>query len=241
MIDSGYVVGPASATDNAIARYDLTTGKLLQNSGVTINDAGQLLIIDGTAGAPGLSFPGDEDTGVFKPNNNRIAFSNGGSETVRIEASGNVGIGTISPAQKLAVNGSIGGNVIRLLTDGSAAAPSFRFNDDDNGFYTGVDQLHVVTGGLDAITVDATQNVGIGTTTPEHELDVTGDISATGSLISDGGEVQMNSVGDVVIATNAGTPESVVTADPGSLVLDTSNGLLYAKNTGTGSTGRAGS
>ena len=32
------VVGPASATDNAIARYDLTTGKLLQNSGVTVGD-----------------------------------------------------------------------------------------------------------------------------------------------------------------------------------------------------------
>jgi hypothetical protein len=32
------VVGPASATDNAIARYDSTTGKLIQNSGITIAD-----------------------------------------------------------------------------------------------------------------------------------------------------------------------------------------------------------
>jgi hypothetical protein len=36
----GDVVGPASATDNAIARYDTTTGKLLQNSVVTIGDTG---------------------------------------------------------------------------------------------------------------------------------------------------------------------------------------------------------
>ena len=36
------VVGPASATDNAIARFDGTTGKLIQNSGVTITDAGVL-------------------------------------------------------------------------------------------------------------------------------------------------------------------------------------------------------
>jgi hypothetical protein len=35
---SGDVVGPASATDNAIARFDLTTGKLIQNSVVTIAD-----------------------------------------------------------------------------------------------------------------------------------------------------------------------------------------------------------
>lgn len=39
---SGDVVGPASATDNAIARFDTTTGKLLQNSGVTIDDSGNI-------------------------------------------------------------------------------------------------------------------------------------------------------------------------------------------------------
>jgi len=35
---SGDVVGPASATGNAIARFDGTTGKLIQNSGVTVDD-----------------------------------------------------------------------------------------------------------------------------------------------------------------------------------------------------------
>lgn len=35
----GDVVGPASSTDNAIARFDLTTGKLIQNSGVIIDDS----------------------------------------------------------------------------------------------------------------------------------------------------------------------------------------------------------
>ena len=36
----GDVVGPASATDNAIARFDSTTGKLLQNSVVLVGDTG---------------------------------------------------------------------------------------------------------------------------------------------------------------------------------------------------------
>jgi len=35
---TGDVVGPASATDNAVARFDGTTGKLIQNSAVTIAD-----------------------------------------------------------------------------------------------------------------------------------------------------------------------------------------------------------
>jgi hypothetical protein len=38
----GDVVGPSSATDNAVARFDSTTGKLIQNSTVTIDDSGQL-------------------------------------------------------------------------------------------------------------------------------------------------------------------------------------------------------
>ena len=37
---SGDVVGPASATDNAITRYDSTTGKLVQNSAATVSDDG---------------------------------------------------------------------------------------------------------------------------------------------------------------------------------------------------------
>lgn len=34
----GDVVGPGSATDNAVARFDSTTGKLIQNSNVTVPD-----------------------------------------------------------------------------------------------------------------------------------------------------------------------------------------------------------
>ena len=37
---NGDVVGPASATDNAVARFDGTTGKLIQNSVTTIDDTG---------------------------------------------------------------------------------------------------------------------------------------------------------------------------------------------------------
>jgi hypothetical protein len=38
----GDVVGPASATDNAIARFDGTTGKLVQNSLVAVDDSGNV-------------------------------------------------------------------------------------------------------------------------------------------------------------------------------------------------------
>lgn len=40
----GDVVGPGSATDNALARYDGATGKLLQDSGALLDDSGNLTL-----------------------------------------------------------------------------------------------------------------------------------------------------------------------------------------------------
>jgi hypothetical protein len=51
----GDVVGPASATDNAIVRYDSTTGKLIQNSGVIIDDT------DNISGAVNITLTGTVD------------------------------------------------------------------------------------------------------------------------------------------------------------------------------------
>ncbi len=48
---TGDVVGPGSATDNAIARFDGTTGKLIQNSTVTIDDTGNITDSNSAAGA----------------------------------------------------------------------------------------------------------------------------------------------------------------------------------------------
>ena len=51
---TGDVVGPGSATDNAVARFDGTTGKLVQNSGVTADDSGNLTAT-GTVAGSGLA------------------------------------------------------------------------------------------------------------------------------------------------------------------------------------------
>ena len=41
---SGFVTGPSSSTDNAIVRFDSTTGKVVQNSNATIADNGDMKI-----------------------------------------------------------------------------------------------------------------------------------------------------------------------------------------------------
>lgn len=51
---SGNVVGPASATDNAIVRFDATTGKLVQNSGAIIADTGDVTFSSGAGSFAGV-------------------------------------------------------------------------------------------------------------------------------------------------------------------------------------------
>jgi hypothetical protein len=56
---TGDVVGPGSATDNAVARFDTTTGKLIQNSVVLIGDSGN---VTGLGTLNSHVVPGGSDT-----------------------------------------------------------------------------------------------------------------------------------------------------------------------------------
>jgi hypothetical protein len=92
---SGDVVGPASATDNAVARFDGTTGKLIQNSAVTIADTtgdittgGVVLTANGTASDPSFAASGDTNTGMYFPAADTIGFVCGGTEDFRVDGDG---------------------------------------------------------------------------------------------------------------------------------------------------------
>ena len=61
---------------------------------------------DGTAATPAVQGT-DTNTGMFFPAADQIAFAEGGVEAMRLDASGNVGIGTSSPASRLDVSGVI--------------------------------------------------------------------------------------------------------------------------------------
>jgi len=70
---------------------------------VTINGTTGVVSPDGSASTP--SYQGsDSNTGMFFPAADTIAFATAGTEDMRIDSVGNVGIGTSSPGYRLDVN-----------------------------------------------------------------------------------------------------------------------------------------
>lgn len=55
---AGDVVGPGSSTDNALVRFDGTTGKLVQNSAGVLSDAGVLTGLTGLTSSGSITFSG---------------------------------------------------------------------------------------------------------------------------------------------------------------------------------------
>ena len=68
--------------------------------------ASQITVTAGTSAVPAISPVNDTNTGIYFPAADTIAFSTSGVEAMRINSSGNVGIG-ITPSTKLHVDGTI--------------------------------------------------------------------------------------------------------------------------------------
>ena len=82
--------------------------------------AGNVQFAAGSAAAPALTRFGDDNTGIFFPAADTIAFAEGGAEAMRINSFGQVGIGTSSPSQALDVRSAGTANISLETTSGPA-------------------------------------------------------------------------------------------------------------------------
>lgn len=124
---TGDVVGPASSTDNALARFDGTTGKLIQNSTATLSDTGALDVANvtsdyvqldttaSTASAIGrITWDAGEGTAVVGLTGGNVNLPIGRSNTVIVyNGSG----ATIAKGAVVAVTGAQGQRPSVVLAD----------------------------------------------------------------------------------------------------------------------------
>ena len=170
----GDVTGPSSATDNAIARFDGTTGKLIQNSGVQINDSGEINVGVWKGTEVGIPYGGtgastaSQARGNLLPsytgNSGKVLAVNTGATDVEWVAAG--GVGTVTSVD-------MSGGTTGLTTSGGPITGS--------GTITLAGTLAVANGGTGATTA-GTARSNLGAAASGANSDVTSMSGITGAI-----------------------------------------------------------
>jgi len=219
------------------------------------------IAIDGrNASTPGLCEKGDVDTGIFWPAANSLSVTTGGTERMRIDSSGNVGIGTTSPGNfQLNINGS-GDGGRQLKVEGPSVNGLMRFSNSTSQDYSiGINSTSFIiyddTADTYRMVVDSSGKVGIGVTNPLMNLHLS-DSGDTGIQITKDGSVasriktvsgalaigvdgangdtermRINSSGNLLVGTTAGSFSAKLTVE------NSSSYTFESRRTGTGSEG----
>ena len=106
----------------------------------------------------------------------------GGTYLLNVKGNGNVGIGTTSPSDLLTVDGDARITGTLKVADGAYNSPSIAHRaDEDTGIYFPAnDTIAISTSAAERMRITSAGNVGIGTTSPQTNLDV---FSGTGGTL----------------------------------------------------------
>ena len=212
----GDVVGPASSTDNAIVRFDSTTGKLIQDSTATLSDGGIMIVTEL-----------DTDSIKSATANSPIVIAPDGTGDVHLNTD-SVRIGDNNADATIATRGT--GDLIITTNEGSANEGIVRLYDGVNGNITltpnGTGQVKVGTDQV--VTLVASQTLTNKTlTSPTFTAPVLG-TPASGTLTNcTFPTLNQNTTGSAGSVTGLTINNSSSVIDPNSV---TQNQIGYANS-----------
>lgn len=199
-VTSGYAWTPGAS---------VTPTKLNETGSGTVADNQTYLFAAGSAASPSVSFNGDTNTGIYNPSSDAVGIVLGGSEHHRATTTG-IGAGTVTPASRLHAHTAASEAVAIQVTNGISGATT---NDGIKVGLTAAGEgvidlqenqpITIRTNGGDRIKILANGRVGIANGSPAEQLDVTGNIKSSGSLIGSVGTLGSMGCRAVTITTGA--------------------------------------